>query len=144
MRGRKRDGGWLATLLAEGALASNLDREVADLYHELNGTVHATEVRFVHSGLPEGRWAGHQFKRQQFDDWYSLFARTVSSTFRLLARMLANKESVAKPEGVVCDVCWQIDNFEVISRDPRTIRVRCRGCANEQGFPAAYAEKFGC
>jgi len=143
MRGRKRDGGWLATLRAEGALEGGLDQEVADLYGELNGTVHANEVRFVHSGLPRGTWAGHQFKRQQFDHWCSFFGRTVSSTFRLLAQMLANKERAPKADGVVCSVCRQVNNFDVISRDEHHVQLRCRVCSNEQGYGTEYVQKFG-
>jgi hypothetical protein len=143
MRGRKRDGGWLANLKAEGALSGNLDQEIGDLYGELNGTVHASEVRFVHSGLPKGRWAGHQFKRQQFDDWCLLFGRTVSSTFRLFAQMLANEETAPKPDGIVCNVCQQVNNFDVISRNQQSVRLKCRVCSAEHEFLAEYGQKFG-
>lgn len=143
MRGRKRDGGWLATLQAEGALSGNLDQEVADLYGELNGSVHANEVRFVHSGLPTGSWAGHQFKRQQFDDWCSLFGRTVSSTFRLFAQMLGNEESAPRPDGIICNVCRQVNQFDVFSRNQASVQLRCRVCSNAQGYRAEYARKFG-
>jgi len=140
MRGSR---GWLATLKAEGALTGNVDEETAELYGVLNGTVHASETRLVHSGLPRGRWSGLQFKREQFDDWCTCYGRAVSICLRLLAQMLANDLAAPKPDGIVCPTCRQINNFDVVSRGDSSVTLKCRTCFNEQGFALAHAQKHG-
>ncbi len=140
MRGSK---GWLAKLKAEGALTSDIDEQVSDLHDVLNGTVHANERRFIHSGLPKGQWAGLQFKRRQFDDWCTYYGRTVAISFRLLAQMLKNEIAAPKPDGILCDTCRQINNFDVISRDTSSVRLRCRTCSSELRFTLAHAQKYG-
>ena len=140
MRGHK---GWLAKLKAEAALSTDIEEQVSDLYDLLNGTVHASEMRLIHSGLPKGRWAGLQFKRQQFDDWCSCYGRTVAVSFRLLARMLAIHLSAPHPEGIVCGTCRGLNNFEVVSRHAGSVTLRCRQCKAEHTFYADYAKKYG-
>lgn len=141
---RMRGRGWLlATLKAEGALSEDIDEQVSELYGLLNGSVHSSEIRLIHSGLPKGRWAGLQFKRQQFDDWCSCYARTVAVSLRLLAQMLANHLAAPKPEGIVCDTCRRQNDYDVVSHDCRHVTLRCRQCTSEQTFDAEYASKHG-
>jgi hypothetical protein len=76
--------GLLKTLVGEKVLTSDVATRVGDLYEQLNGTIHSTEGKMIHTGLDKGRWAGLQFKSDQHHDWCNFVAQTLSVCIDLL------------------------------------------------------------
>jgi hypothetical protein len=67
MRGKK--DGLLKRLVDRNVITPDVERTASELYAQLNGAIHSSEQRMIHAGLGAGRWAGLQFKLDQYRLW---------------------------------------------------------------------------
>jgi hypothetical protein len=136
-------GGLLEALQKKGALPPSVAGAASDLYKDLNKSIHSAESKMLHTGLPEGKWAGLQFKTETFVEWCTYLTRVVSVSISLLLAMLREMQSLPAPNGVVCNVCRAVNQFDVEERTPTSFTLRCLRCGCQSSFSPEYVAQFG-
>lgn len=139
LRGR---GGLVEVLCEKGVISTGLGKEVSELYEALNGTIHSSEKRMVNRGLRDRRWAGLQFKRDEFQLWCEQTSAVVTVSVKLLSAM--SEELARHPDaGIVCCVCRAVNQFSVEDRSSNSVTLRCCRCGQQNAFSAEYAKRHG-
>lgn len=131
---RAKKTGLLAMLESQRLLPPELSAITGNLYEALNGAIHSTENRLIHSGLFQGQWAGLQYKDDQFADWCGFVVRAVDVGTRLMGQTLRVAASASKV-GIICNVCHTSNSFDVVDAKttvPGFETVRCRKCGNSR------------
>jgi hypothetical protein len=136
-------GGLLETMQNKGTLTADISKAVDDLYKELNSTIHNAESKMLHRGLRERRWAGLQFKTEDFREWCAYVSRVVTVSVPLLAAMLQEVQGQPPAKGIVCNVCRAVNEFAVEDRSSSSVTLRCHRCGCQANFATDYAAGFG-
>jgi hypothetical protein len=139
----RRPGGLLDKLESRGAINSSLSKSIGQLYEELNGTIHSAEGKMLHRGLRDRRWAGMQFKSSEFRTWCDYVSRAVTVSTTLLLAMLEEMKRQPAPNGIVCDTCRAVNQFNLEEKGGSSVTLRCRRCGVQCTYDAEYAAKFG-
>jgi hypothetical protein len=142
---RGKDG-LLKALVSNGILPTELAEITADLYGELNGSIHNAERNLIHKGVFEGMKTGRFFKYDRFEEWCRYFSHTVDLGIQVL-RTNVNQWAALRSRGVLCRTCHSTSGFAVVERihtaamDFTTIE--CESCRDTMTFTAEWAAKQG-
>jgi hypothetical protein len=127
--------GMVPQLLSRGIIPGTLAAAAVSLYGELNGAIHGSEARLIHSGMHRGAWSGRIFRRDRFDEWSRYFAAIVATAIPMM-RIHTNewkRLSSVSPRVLRCDVCHNTKEFDIsessfAGRPQSTIR--CKTCGS--------------
>jgi hypothetical protein len=139
-------GGLLKALVSNGILPAELAEVAADLYGELNGSIHNAERSLIHKGIFDGRKTGRFFRYDRFEEWCKYFSRAVDLGIQVL-RTNVNQWEALRSQGVLCRTCHSVSGFAVVERIHTAARdftmIECESCHYTMTFTAEWAAKQG-
>jgi hypothetical protein len=142
-RGRN---GMIEQLLSRRIIPDALATTAMNLYGDLNGAIHGSEGRLIHSGMYKGDWLGHIFRRDRYEEWCRYLASSVTTAIPLI-RIHINewqRLSSTNPPILRCDVCHNKTEFDIdesIFAGRAHSTIHCKVCGNSMTMDSEALQK---
>jgi hypothetical protein len=145
---RKKRDGILDQLVAHQKMDRSLAAATSRLYGELNGAIHANEMRLIHRGTDRGQYRGEVFKRDDFAEWCARVSDAVAVGAELLAITVDEMHRLSERFPLICVSCHNTDGFTITTSDAHLsdggalAAVHCVRCGNDALYDATLVDAW--